>query len=331
LLDEKSYFCFKIWFMKKIFGVLVLMLLSFGCDDGEITIENIDFSDVTADDCGNKIFKLKDTEALFFEVENIASLFANDITPDGAPRTVPINAANRIFYRAYSGDITSDNICGSIPPATPSVIEEWTFTGGNIQVTTTAITVNNTDPDFEGGQKIQQYRHNIKFVGVTKNTPQGSEILDYDFGFYNTTPNSLPFNFDDTLDICGNIITNINGSEALSLDIDPTLIASTETPVGEPRIGYLGTTTNKLLYSLFQSAVTTDYFCVDGSTPLLKEQWTGDAGVEANASGIIEVTTTGAGSGVFQHEIHLKNVIFRKGNSTFKLADDYILGLLLTN
>jgi hypothetical protein len=36
--------------MKKIFGVLVLMLLSFGCDDGEITIENIDFSDVTADD-----------------------------------------------------------------------------------------------------------------------------------------------------------------------------------------------------------------------------------------------------------------------------------------
>jgi hypothetical protein len=324
-MDEKSYFCLKIWFMKKIFGILVLTLLFFGCDDGELTIENIDFSDVTAANCGSIIYKLKDTEALFFEVENYSSLFANDITLEGAPRTVAVNGANRIFYRAYSGEISSDNICGSIMPATPSVTEEWTFTGGSIQVTTTAITVAN--PDFEGGQKIQQYRHHIMFVGVTKNTPQGSEILDYDFGFYNTTPNTLPFNFGATLSKCGNIITNINGSEALSLDIDPSLIASVETPVGDPRIGYLGTTTNKLLYSLFQSAVTTDYFCIDDSTPLLKEQWTGDAGIE-DVSGIIEVTTTGSGPGVFQHDIHLKDVTFRKGNSTFKLADDFPLGLL---
>jgi hypothetical protein len=317
--------------MKKILGLLVIVMVLNGCDDGELTIENIDFSDVTASDCENIIYKLKNTEALFFEVENPATLFANDATLEGAPRTVDVDDDNRIFYRAYSGEITSENICGSILPATPSVIEEWTFTGGQIQVTTIPIIEDNAA--LPGGEKITQYRHHIIFAGVTKNTPSGSELMDLDFGFLNTTPETLSFSFGETLNKCStsNVITSINGSAAITLDIDPALIASAETPIGVPNIGFLGTTTNKLKYSLFQTAVAQAYFCeaTTPTTPVLKEQWIGDAGVDV--SGIIEVTTTSSVPGVFEHEIHLKNVTFRKGNSAFKLADDYTLGILTTN
>jgi len=312
--------------MKKILGALVLAFL-FGCDDGDLTIENIDFSEVTANNCGNIVYKLKDTEALFFEVANPSALFVNDATADGAPRVVQVDNNNRIFYRAYSGEITSENICGSIPPATPSVIEEWTFTGGQIRVTTTPIIVSH--PTFVGGQKIERYRHNIVFAGVTKNTPGGSELTDYDFGFYDTPAPTLNFAFGGNLNLCSNLITAISGNEALSLFIDPALIASEATPVDQPRTVLIGA--NQLFYSLFQTAVTPDYFCsaTTPPTPVLTEQWIGDSGNGVN--GVIEVTTTSAGPGVFQHEIHLKNATFRKGNSAFKLADDYFVGILITN
>ena len=318
--------------MKKLVALLAFSLLVQGCDDGDLTVENIDFSTQTAAHCGNIVYKLKDSEAFFFEVADHDALFANDATPAGTPRIVQVNNINRIFYRAYNGDIGSDMLCSSIPPATPSVVEEWTFTGdsGTIEVSTTPVIVAN--PELAGGEIIQKYRHDIVFRTVYKNTPSGSELGDFSFGSYFTTPNTLPFNFDETADKCGDIVYNINGSEAITLHIAPELIANEVTPVGSPRTAVLGTATNILTYTLFQSAVTADYFCsgTTPTTPIVKEQWLGDAGV-LNVSGTIEVTTTSSGPGVFQHEIRLKNATFRKGNSAFKLADDYLFGVLTTS
>ena len=315
--------------MKKILGLLALSIALHGCDDGDLTIQNIDFTTVAANRCpsNNIVYKLKDTEALFFEVADFDALFVNDATPEDNPRSVDINSNNRVFYRAYNGNIDPDNICETVQPATPSVIEEWTFTEGHIEVTTTPVIIGNTE--LAGGETITGYRHHIVLKETYKNTPGGTEFVEtYVFGDYTKQVTPLSFNFGDDLDNCGNLITNINGSEALTLDIEPTLIESAETPAGQPRTGILGTTTNKLTYWLFQTAVNANYFCTTPtpSTPTLLEQWTGDA-----VTGTIEVTTTSSGPGVFQHEIHLKNVEFRKGNTAFRLADDYFLGFLITN
>ena len=321
-----------VYLMKKIVALLAFSAFIQGCDDGDLTVENIDFTTQTAAHCGNIVYKLKDTEAFFFEVADHDALFINDATPEGSPRTLPVNSTNRIFYRAYSGDIDDDVLCSSIPPATPSVVEEWTFTGdnGRIEVTTSPVIIANTE--LSGGEIIQKYRHDIVFRAVNKNTPGGTEFGDFTFGSYFTPANTLPFNFDDTAESCSNLVYNLNGSEAITLAISPELIANEVTPVGTPRTALLGTITNVLTYTLFQSAVTSDYFCVapTPTTPLIREQWLGDAGV-LNVSGTIEVTTTSSGPGVFQHEIRLKNATFRKGNSAFKLADNYLLGFLTTS
>lgn len=330
---RKKLFLFKILVMKKIIGLLALALTINSCDDGELIIEDIDFSEVDAANCGNIVYKMRDNEVFFFETDQYAAKFINDATPEGMPRTIELDANNRIFYRSYSGDLTSESICSIVQPPTPTVVEQWTYTGDNafIEITTTPVIIANAE--LPGGEIIQRYKHHIVFRNVDKNTPAGTEYLgDETFGDYFTTPNTLPFNFDGDLEKCGNIITSINGSEALTLDIAPELIENAVTPAGTPRVGVLGTTTNKLLYTLFQSAVTPAYFCTapTPSTPLLKEQWSGDAGV-LNVTGWIEVTTTSSGPGVFEHEIHIKKARLRKGNSTFILADDYMLGTLITS
>ena len=44
----------------------------------------------------------------------------------------------------------------------------------------------------------------------------------------------------------------------------------------------------------------------------------------------IEVTTVKNGTTAFKHTIALKNVTLKKGNSDFKLGDNYTYGELLT-
>jgi hypothetical protein len=320
--------------MKKLFGLLAFTLFLNGCDDGELTVENIDFSTVTAHECGNIIYKLKDSEALFFEVENYDTAFINDATPVGEPIVLEINDNNRVFFRSFSGNITSENICETVHPITPAVTEEWTFTGdgGTIEITSVPVIIANTEAGFEGGEKIDRYRHTVLIKNVYINRPNGTEFVANfdDFGDYVTTATPLPFNFDDNLEKCGNRITNTSGSEGITLDIDPGLIINAATTT--PRIGLISSTINKLVYSLFQSQVTSAYFCNTSTptTPILLQQWIAD-NLKTCVCVFVYFTSFKRGPGVFEHEIHLKNIIFRRGNSAFLLATDYKLGYLLTS
>ncbi|RZJ31888.1 MAG: hypothetical protein EOO48_00665 [Flavobacterium sp.] len=312
--------------MKKFLGLIVFAALLSGCDDGEIQVKALNFSDATAQNCGNIIYKLNGTEALFFQIPYETS-FLNDATPVGTPITIPIDgtANHRIFYRAYNGPVAAANICETVQPGTPQITEEWNATSGNIDITSTAVTVANTTPGFEGGEKIIRYRHSIVFRNVTYQNGQIETF--YDFGTYDTTPSALPFNFDDQIDKCdsSNTIYNYNGSEAITLNIDPALILSQITPAGSPRIGAISDTENSVSYRTFAGQILASYFCTTPAptTPAISQQW--DA-----IDGTIEVTTTTNGTG-FLHEIHLKNVHLKKGNSSFLLATDYLLGNLITN
>lgn len=310
--------------MKKFFGLLAIASLLNGCDDGQIAVKSLDFADATTQNCGNIIYKLNDTEALFFQIPFETS-FINDATPPGAPISVNIDGTtnHRIYFRAYDGEVTTANICETVQPGTPQIIDEWTALSGQIQITTTPVIVANTGDGFAGGEKIIRYHHSIVFRNVEYQN--GQVDANFDFGIYDTPAVALTFNFDDEVSKCdsSNLIYNFNGSEAITLDIDPNLILSEITPAGSPRVGTVSSALNAVAYKQFGGQVDADYFCTSPSTPAVTAQW--DA-----VEGTVEVSTTTNGTG-FLHEIHLKNLRLKKGNSSFFLATDYLIGNLITN
>ncbi len=319
--------------MKIIVGLLVLVLLLNGCDDGNLVLETINFEEATTQSCStnNILYKLKEKEALLLEIPT--NSFTNEPSEIGIPTEINISGSNRVVYRFYNGTVAANNICETIPPATPSVTDQWTATGGTIQIITTVLKTTNTT---DNSTKITGYNHNIVFKNITFAKANGTQVYEtFPFGNYITTATNLPFGFDKTIERCAantpNLLYNYTGSEALTLDIDPDLIINAVTPLNTPRTGLIGSSTNTLTYRLYAGLIPTSYFCNTSipTTPAINQEWNAIAGV-SGISGIVEVTTTTNGTG-FKHTILLKKATLKKGNSDFSLGDSYIYGELLTN
>ncbi|WP_162128341.1 hypothetical protein [Flavobacterium phycosphaerae] len=312
--------------MKRILSILTLLFIINACDDGDLTIDTIDFSEVTAKKCDLKdiIYKVKDSEMLILAIP--ATTFPNDQTPDGTPITLPINTTNQVIYRQYSSTVSSDNICPTVPSANPSLTEEWKATAGTIQITSTAIYA----PTTSNGTKITNYNHYIVFKNVTFQTPNGTQVYEnYVFGNYTTTATALAFGFDTEVQksTCDNRIFNFNGSEALILDVANYATLFENAVTTTPRTAVIDST-NKLTYQLYSNTVNDTYFCTTPTTPVLSQEWKADNSV-TDVSGIIEVTTTTLWTD-FQHTIRFKKVTFKRGNSTFYLGDDVLYGSFIT-
>lgn len=320
--------------MKRFFGLLLLLVSLNGCDDGDLILETINFDDATTQSCStnNVLYRLNEKEALLLEIQK--SFFKNEPTPVGKPIEIAVGDDNRVFYRFYNGKVTTDNICETIPPATPSVIDQWTATGGTIQIFTTAIKATNTTTN---STKITGYNHNIIFKNITFSKTNGiaQRYDNFTFGNYVISITSLPFNFDETLEKCTantpNLLYKYNSNEALTLNIAPSLLVNEVTPLNAPRIGLLSDSNNVLKYRLYSGLLPTSYFCNSTipTTPIIDQEWSAVSGI-ANTNGIIEVTTTTNGTG-YKHTIVLKKVTLKKGNNDFYLGDSFIYGDVLTN
>ncbi|UGS22803.1 hypothetical protein [Flavobacterium channae] len=166
--------------MKKLLVLAASVFFLQACDDGDITLESFNFDTVDVQECptNDLVFKINGKELLLLNIP--ASSFANVETPDGSPRIVNVSASNQIIYRIYSGNITDDNICDLVPPATPVVEQEWNATGGTIEIITDAL----YDTD---GTTVIGYTHNIKFVNVNFSGPSNSfSFTEYLFGNHET-------------------------------------------------------------------------------------------------------------------------------------------------
>lgn len=166
--------------MKKLFVLVASVFMLQACDDGDITLESFNFDTVNIQECtdNNLIFKINGDEMLLINIPEAS--FANEETPDGSPRIVNISSSNQIIYRIYSGTVTSNNICATIPPATPVVQDEWNATGGTIEIITDAL----YDVD---GITVIGYTHNIKFVNVNFSGSSNSfSFTEYNFGNHET-------------------------------------------------------------------------------------------------------------------------------------------------
>lgn len=311
--------------MKRFLGLLVFGFLFNSCDDGNLILEDINFDAVTASSCevNNIIYKIKDKESLILDIPKESFLNETNYSE------LSIGGINRVLYRFYNGKVEANNICETIPPASPTVADQWTATAGIIQINTTPIRVAGT---AVGSTKITGYNHFINFKNITFLKSSGTQVYEnFPFGDYITTATVLPLLFDTSLEKCsGNSIYNYNSSEALSLDIDATLLSTTN--LGTVKKGTLGTTKNKLIYRLYNNGVLTpSYFCntVVPILPTVKEEWYGVDGI-TDASGIVEVTTTTNGPNSFKHTIVLKKVKLKKGKDDFQLGDSFLYGDLLT-
>ncbi len=314
--------------MKRILSILTLLFILNACDDGNMTNATIDFSEVAAQKCSSKdvIYKTKGSEMLVLAIP--ATTFVNDETPADDPITLPISSTNQVIYRRYNGTVSADNICPTIPSATPDLTEQWTASAGTIEITTTAIY---TTDATTNATRITGYKHYIVFKNITFQTPNGDQIYEtYVFGNYTTTATALAFGFDDQVDksTCDDRIFNFNGSEAFILNVSDfsTLFANEVTTT--PRTAIINSV-NKLSYRLYSSSVNDTYFCPTQSTPTLLQEWNAVDGI-TDISGIIEVSTTTFGTG-FQHIIYLKKVTMKKDNSTFYLGDNILYGSFVTN
>lgn len=325
--------------MKKVlFGITLLLALT-GCDDGDVTVDNINFDDVLPNKCSdtNLLYKFNDNDALLLDIADVNTFnaaFANDETVAGTPRNFIISTtSNKVIYRAYDGMVSSSKFCGSITDANPSVTEEWIASSGVGEIVTTAVKTIDATTGFE---RITKYNHYIVFKNITFQKPNGEQTYEsFIFGSYQTAPTPLAFGFDEAdlaKSTCDNRLFNINGTEALELNLAPATYSNLfqNTVTTTPRTAVLSAT-NTLKYKLFSTIVTNNYFCTTptASSPVLLQEWIALNGV-TNVSGIIEVTTTTSGP-QFQHSVHLKKVTFRRGNSQFQLGEDFSLGVFYTN
>lgn len=334
-LPNFSLFLTQIKFtMKKYASLVLLAFLLNGCDDGDLTVDTIDFDNVTAASCdpttNTLIYKLKTQESLLLQLPQ-----ANGIVNDPNVYIYDIdNNQYRVVYRAYDGKVETTNICGAIPPRTPNVTEEWLGKTGKIVITTTQIA---TDPDVNGATRINGYNHNIVFQNITFAKPAGDQVeAEFPFGDYKTTVTPANLTFQNAASgeafICPDNLTVYNYNTSFTLTIenfDQSLLDNVVTPPGKPRTGAIGATTNKLFYRTFLSgtgSISAGYFCqkTTPSLPAVNETWVGE-NTNADLKAEIQVTTEQSGPN-FIHTIVLANVSLVKGNSKFRLGTSFLLG-----
>nr|WP_315221007.1 hypothetical protein [uncultured Flavobacterium sp.] len=315
--------------MKKYACLLLFAMLLNGCDDGDLTEEKIDFTEITPVGCDTKtydlLYKIKSQESLLLKLPQYT--LAPEIgTPVVGTKEFDIVAdgAYQLVYRAYDGVISKSNICDDIRPTFPNVTNEWFATGGRLKIVTTATTTENTE---NGSSSITGFAHLIIIEKVTYSKPQGSQVENEDlvFGTITTGYTSPSVTFVNAVDECPTTKQLYNYTSTYSMtinDIDPNLIVEAETPVGSPRSSSITATQNKVVYNTYNGAIDVNYFCNGTPTsPTINTTW------NAAVGGIIEVATTKSGT-TFTHTITLKNVQLVNGNLSFKLGNSYLLGIL---
>ena len=152
-------------------------ILFFGCNDGDLQIETVDFDSIdTVQNCdvvsvstSNVLFKINGDEALIITLPS--GLLKNTVTTTDIESAVPGNS--QVSYRIFSDNVSSAYFCDSPPPLTPTVMEEIEAQGGSVLVTTSS-TDNTT------------FTHTIKLSGISFLNENGSRITDLQINEFGT-------------------------------------------------------------------------------------------------------------------------------------------------
>lgn len=250
--------------MKKLW-ILLFALCFTACDDGDLTLEQLNFDDQPVQTpCGGLlVYKLSAgrTEALLLQLNGQTSSIFTTLTENGAPRLFDVGGNNRIVYRVFDDQVSNNYFCQSIPPASPLVIEEWTGSGGTIQIATTRVQDDNDGipADEEGAVRNEDGTLNFEasrdtdgdglpdymdFDDDGDNVPTSAEIVvnSGTITFTDSDGDGIPNYLDNDDDNDGVLTINedINGDNNPANDVQPGntepnyLIASLNTPTTLP-------------------------------------------------------------------------------------------------
>lgn len=314
-------------YMKKIFGLIAILVITMGCDDGDMIFKTFDFSSVTnVESCDNNntgntvsntvIFKIKGTEVIVLDLDPTALVNEATYNPETQkdnPRNVTIDGVkNKIKYTNYKGTVTKAMLCGGALSSLPDVIDQWNGTG-NLSI--------RTDEVRKAG-KLTGYTHQITLANISfkngeetitiNNNLFGSRLVNLDV-IFNFVPDGQE---NPKIQTCPNnsgLIYTSKGNEALILSLQAGAIPSV---VGSKAITLGGLSNqNLVVFKVFGSPVTTDNICNTIITPIVKQHW------PATSGQIIINTTAGVGTSLI-HEIRLKDVEFTNSKGETLLISD---------
>lgn len=114
--------------MKK-YIILLFCSALFSCNDGDFNVPALDFTQQNINKCGNFVFfKINNNESLIIEL-------GSTLTPETFFLTERNNLNNHfvlsetgtktITYRVFDSEVSTSYFCTDIPPATPTVLQEW--------------------------------------------------------------------------------------------------------------------------------------------------------------------------------------------------------------
>lgn len=314
---------------KHTFCIAALAAVFAGCDDGDLVFESLNFDAIAPQSCSQQpdnevLYKINGREALVLYVNNLQNQLPSAPT-ENTPAYLTVDNQNvQFLYRLYQDTPQAVNFCGSLQAVTPAVTEQWFATGGQLEITTTAMKSANSTAGFEGGERITSLRHAMVFRNLNFQTPNNVQAYStYPFGNVDRTFAHPPMaNFSNTtFQACSDRVYAKSGTTSIVLDLEANLW---DTGIlNTPKVGYVGAT-NQISFNQFANDV--DLSALDYCNLSIAPQsiWTASTG-EVGISGQIEVTTTTFGGG-YQHTIVLRNVYFGQGSLQFKLADEFVLG-----
>lgn len=321
--------------MKRFFAFIFLTLALSSCDDGDLTQVTFEFDDtILAEACGSEtpdffIYKIQDNRALIIQIpeEKFPNRISADLTTQ--PELLDIENLNlniRVIYREYSGEITENTLCSTIPVSNPVVVEEREATKGKIKITTTAI---KSEPDANGATKIIAYSHALVFTDL-KFENQINE--GFNQVIYQTTATAFN-NFAGLTSLfsCENddtFLFKYNPTQSLVLDLSDADAAFLFSNEAGPKTRLINDAT-KLTHYFYNTDINTlnnAYFCTNPTpdTPPVIDAYFAENGIDGER-GIIEVTSLASDNG-FKHTIVLKKIRLVKGSLKVEMGDEFIFG-----
>lgn len=222
--------------MKKI-GLLLSSLAFFSsCDDGDIVYEALDFKNSSVVKCATNelYFKINKHELLLVDLNNTNNALLNPDLELGREYTISTSSNNQIIYRSYNGNVSSNTICSTIPPAQPQVQKEYISQDGCIISYVKNMTIN-TITNAEGASTNEfdiSYNYTINFKNLTLS--DGITQLkyeNYNFGTVqsNISTTRVSFNFNQ-ISACNdgnNMFYSSGNSKLLNIKLASSLPETT--------------------------------------------------------------------------------------------------------
>lgn len=150
---------------------LLLLLVGWGCDDGDLDVKRIDFDSVILSTCTPEVsttifFKVKEDESLILALpEGLLQNMAGETI-------IAIPAQAQFYYRFFKGNVTSDYFCSVLPPATPVVDKQLEAIGGTLLIET-------VEEDL--GDGTFNYHHTFTIENLVLTNEDGEQIIDTNF------------------------------------------------------------------------------------------------------------------------------------------------------